>query len=182
LAATGLTDEEFQTLLPTCETGYQLSSKPKPKAPKKHKQRAQGGGRKAQLADTSDKLLFVLIYQKTSQLQTMHGLEFGLSQPQTNYWIHRRWPGWQKTLRDLPMKPARNRQLVSETIEAPEGGANLSLDAPEREMPGPLKLEQQAEKYRGKKKTQTAKNLLPVNENTRKSGVFEPDCRRQKAR
>jgi hypothetical protein len=64
LAATGLTDEEFQTLLPTFEKGYQLSSKPKPKAPKKHKQRAQGGGRKAKLADASDKLLFVLIYQK----------------------------------------------------------------------------------------------------------------------
>jgi hypothetical protein len=47
LAATGLTDEEFQTLLPTFEKGYQLSSKLKPKAPEKHKQRAQGGGRKA---------------------------------------------------------------------------------------------------------------------------------------
>jgi hypothetical protein len=80
------------------------------------------------------------------------------------------------------MKPERNRQLVSETIEAPDGGAKLSLDATERESPGPLKLEKQAEKYRGKKKTQTAKNLLPVNENTRKSGVFEPDRRRQKAR
>jgi hypothetical protein len=69
-------------LLPTFEKGYQLSSKPKPKAPEKHKQRAQGDGRKAKLADASDKLLFVLIYQKTSQLQTLHGLQFGLSQPQ----------------------------------------------------------------------------------------------------
>ncbi len=111
MAATGLTDEEFQCLLPTFEKGYQLSSKPKPKAHKKKKQRAQGGGRKAKLADASDKLLFVLIYQKTSQLQTMHGLEFGLSQPQTNYWIHRRWPVWQKTLAEMPMKPERNRQL-----------------------------------------------------------------------
>ena len=35
LAATGLTDEEFQILLPTFEKCYQLSSKPKPKALKK---------------------------------------------------------------------------------------------------------------------------------------------------
>jgi len=35
LAATGLTDEEFQTLLPTFEKCYQLSAKPKPKATKK---------------------------------------------------------------------------------------------------------------------------------------------------
>jgi len=37
LAATGLTDEEFQTLLPTFEKCYQLSSKPKPKAAKEEK-------------------------------------------------------------------------------------------------------------------------------------------------
>ncbi len=78
LAATGLTDEEFQVLLPTFEKCYQFSSNPKPKATKKKKQRARGGGRKAKLLEISDKLLFVLIYQKTAQLQTMHGLQFGL--------------------------------------------------------------------------------------------------------
>ncbi len=86
LAATGLTDEEFQTLLPTFEKCYQLSSKPKTAKKKKH--RAGGSGRKAKFSAISDKLLFILIYQKTFQLQTMHGLQFDLSQPQTNYWIH----------------------------------------------------------------------------------------------
>ncbi len=126
LAATGLTDEEFQVLLPTFEKCYQFSSNPKPKATKKKKQRARGGGRKAKLLEISDKLLFVLIYQKTAQLQTMHGLQFGLSQPQTNYWIHRLLPVLQKTLRDLGMKPERKGGKVSELIEATEGGANLS--------------------------------------------------------
>ncbi len=51
LAATGLTDEEFQTLLPTFEKCYQFSSNPKPKATKKKKQRASGGGRKAKLLE-----------------------------------------------------------------------------------------------------------------------------------
>lgn len=168
LTATGLTDEEFQTLLPTFENCYQLSSKPKLKALKKKKQRASGGGRKAKLAEIGDKLLFVLIYQKTFQLQTMHGLQFGLSQPQTNYWIHRLLPVLQKTLRDLGMKPERNGQLVSQTIEAHEGGANLSLDATERELQRPVKIAKQREKYSGKKKTHTDKNLLLVNENTKK--------------
>ncbi len=168
LAATGLTDEEFQTLLPTFEKCYQLSSKPKPKAPKKKKQRASGGGRKAKLTEIGDKLLFVLIYQKTFQLQTMHGLQFGLSQPQTNYWIHRLLPVLQKTLRDLGMKPERNGQKVSQIIQAQEGGANLSLDATERELQRPVKIEKQTEKYSGKKKTHTDKNLLLVNENTKK--------------
>ncbi len=168
LVATGLTDEEFQILLPTFEKCYQLSSKPKPKALKKKKQRAKGGGRKAKLPDISDKLLFVLIYQKTAQLQTMHGLQFGLSQPQTNYWIHRLLPVLQKTLRDLGMKPERTGQLVSQLIEAQEGGANLSLDATERELQRPVNAEKQRDKYSGKKKTHTDKNLLLVNENTRR--------------
>ncbi len=168
LAATGLTDEEFQILLPTFEKCYQLSTKPKPKVAKKKKQRAKGGGRKAKLPEVSDKLLFVLIYQKTAQLQTLHGLQFGLSQPQTNYWIHRLLPALQQTLRDLGMKPERDGQKVSQTIEAREGGANLSLDATERELQRPVNSEKQTANYSGKKKTHTDKNLLLINENTKK--------------
>ncbi len=168
LAATGLTDEEFQVLLPSFEKSYQLSSKPKKKTAKKKKERQSGGGRKAKLLDLSDKLLFVLIYQKTAQLQTMHGLQFGLSQPQTNHWIHRLLPVLQKTLRDLGMKPERKGGKVSELIEAQEGGANLSLDATERELQRPVNNDQQKAKYSGKKKTHTDKNLLLVNENTKK--------------
>jgi len=35
-------------------------------------------------------------YQKTNPLQTMHGLQFGLSQPQTNDWIHHLLPVLQR--------------------------------------------------------------------------------------
>jgi len=97
-----------------------------------------------------------------------------MSQPQTNYWIHRRLPVLQKTLRDLGMKAERNGQLVSQIIEVQEGGANLSLDAPERELQRPLKREKQTEKYSGKKKTDTDKNLLLVNENTKKVVSLSP--------
>ncbi len=149
LAATGLTDEEFQALLVTFEKCYQLSSKPKAKPVKKKKQRATGGGRKGKLLDKRDKLLFVLIYQKTAQLQTMHGLQFGLSQPQTNYWIHRLLPVLQMSLSKMGMKPERNGQKVSEIVEAREGGANLSLDATERPLQRPVSIEKQTEKYSG---------------------------------
>lgn len=168
LAATGLTDEEFQVLLPTFEKCYQLSSKPKPKTTKKKKQRAGGGGRKAKLPEIFDKLLFVLIYQKTAQLQTMHGFQFGLSQPQTNYWIHRLLPILQKSLAAMGMKPERNGRKVSQIMEAQEGGANLSLDATERPLQRPVNIDKQQDKYSGKKKTHTDKNLLLVNENTKK--------------
>src|SRR5215203_7469430 len=180
LAATGLTDEEFQALLPTFEKCYQLSTKPKAKATKKKKQRAVGGGRKGNLPTIGDKLLFILIYQKTAQLQTLQGLQFGLSQPQANYWIHRLVPVLQQSLSDLGMKPERAGKNVASLIEAGEGGANLSLDATERTLNRPVDGRKQAEKYSGKKKTHTDKNLLLVNENTGKVVYLSPTAEGKK--
>src|SRR5215210_4990151 len=112
LAATGLRNEEFECLLPTFERCYQASLPKKPKPSKKKKQRAGGGGRKSTLKSMSDKLLFILVYQKTFQLQTMHGLQFGLSQGRANYWIHRLLPVLQKTMAEIGMKPEREGQQV----------------------------------------------------------------------
>jgi len=168
LAATALTDEEFQCLLPSFEKCYQKLSPSKPKSSKKKQQRRAGGGRKGQLDSFSDKLLFILVYQKTCPLQTMQGLQFGLSQPQTNYWIHRLLPVLQAALSELGMKPEREASKVKARLEAVEGGANLSLDGSERRLQRPVAADQQKLKYSGKKKTHTEKNLLLVNENTRK--------------
>ncbi len=168
LSVTSLTDEEFQTLLPTFEKCYQLLSPPKPKPTKKQKQRAKGGGRRAKLSDSSEKLLFILTYQKTASLQTLHGLHFGLSQGRVNYWIHRLLPVLQMSLSELGMKPERSGEKVADLIEASEGGANLSLDAAERLLQRSIDDAKQRAKYSGKRKTHTDKNLLLVNENTRK--------------
>ncbi len=168
LAVTSLTDEEFQVLLPTFEKCYEFLSPPKPKVSKKKKQRAGGGGRRAKLSSLSEKLLFILVYQKTSPLQTAHGLQFGMSQGQVNYWVHRLLPVLQMSLQELGMKPLRKGDEVADSIEGSEGGANLSLDAAERLLQRPLDAEKQREKYSGKRKTHTDKNLLLVNENTKK--------------
>lgn len=168
LAATGITDEEFRAILPSFEKCYQLSLPSKPKPTKKKKQRAGGGGRKSKLATVGDKLLFILVYQKTFQLQTMHGLQFGLSQGRVNYWVHRLLPVLQQSLALMGMKPERDGKQVADLIEANEGGANLSIDATERGLQRPVNREKQQEKYSGKKKTHTDKNLLLANENTKK--------------
>lgn len=180
LAVTGLRLEEFECLLPSFEKCFELSIKAKPKVSKKKKRRAAGGGRKGNLPTSSDKLLFILSYQKTAQLQTLQGLQFGLSQPQANYWIHRLLPVLQKSLSDLGMKPERAGKNVSSLIQASEGGANLSLDATERELQRPINVKKQAEKYSGKKKTHTDKNLLLVNENTGKVVYLSPTAEGKK--
>ena len=69
---------------------------------------------------------------------------------------------------EMGMKPLRKGEQVAEAIEASEGGANLSLEAAERLLQRPVNDEKQREKYSGKRKTHTDKNLLLVNENTRR--------------
>ena len=115
-----------------------------------------------------------MIYQKTIPLQTMHGLSFGLSQTQVNYWVHRLLPVVQKSLSEMGMKPERDGQKVATLLEAVEGGANLSLDGTERRLQRPVNKDKQKEKYSGKKKTHTDKNLLLVNENTKKVVYLSP--------
>lgn len=174
LSATGLTLEEFQVLLPTFEQCYQESLPPKPKPSKKKKTRARGGGRHSKLPEIADKLFFILVYQKTSPLQTMHGRHFGLSQSRVNDWVHRLLPILQASLAQLGRRPEREGERVAGLIEAGEGGANLSLDATERRINRPLDEAKQKQKYSGKKKTHTDKNLLLVNENTKKIVYLSP--------
>jgi hypothetical protein len=88
LAATGLTREEFERLLPIYGTSYTQQYPAQLTAQGKVRQRQPGGGSKGTLRQDEDRLLFALVYLKTNPLQTMHGLQFGLSQAQANYWIH----------------------------------------------------------------------------------------------
>ena len=81
LAATGLTHDEFTRVLPAFAAAYAVHSPPDKTWEGKVRQRQSGGGAKGVLSQMEDKLLFILVYQKTNPLQTMHGLQFDLSQP-----------------------------------------------------------------------------------------------------
>jgi hypothetical protein len=119
--------------------------------------------------DWEDKLLFILVYQKTYPLQTMQGLHFGLSQPQTNYWIHRLLPVLQRALQTLGMLPERDGSQVATHPLAQEGGVlELAIDGTERRRQRPHDATRQRDHYSGKKKTHTDKNILVVNETTDK--------------
>jgi len=174
LAATGLTADEFQVLLPNFERAYQQLYPNTLNWGGAQRQRSEGGGGHSRLPDIADKLFFMLVYHKTFPLQTMHGLQFGLSQPQANYWIHRLLPVLQNALAAMGLKPERDGAKVTTQPSAVEGGANLSLDATERRLQRPQNDDLQREKYSGKKKTHTDKNLLLVNETTRRVVYLSP--------
>ena len=121
-----------------------------------------------------DKLLFILVYQKTNPLQTMHALHFDLSQAQANYWIHHVLPVLQHALADLGMTPEREAQDVAASPLAREGAPELAIDGTERRRQRPTDGAKQKEHYSGKKKTHTDKNLLLVNEHTSKVVYLGP--------
>src|SRR5918996_1998096 len=89
LAVTGLKIEEFARLLPALESAYRTLYPPDKTAEGKTRRRQPGGGPKASCRLYEDKLLFIVVYQKTYPLQTLHGLQLGLSRSPTNDWIHR---------------------------------------------------------------------------------------------
>src|SRR6266849_7981052 len=98
----------------------------------------------------------------------MHGLQFNLSQSQTNYWLHRLWPVLHHALRDMGQAPERDASRVATSPLALEGAPDLAIDGTELRRQRPTNATQQQEHYSGKKKTHTDKNLLLVNEHTDK--------------
>jgi hypothetical protein len=103
LAATGLRHEGFARLLPAFATAYAARYPLEKTLEGEVRQRQVGGGAKGVLPEMEEELLFSVVYQKTPPLQTMHGLHFGLSQPQANYWIHHLLPVLQHALEPIPI-------------------------------------------------------------------------------
>lgn len=95
-----------------------------------------------------------LSIQKTSPLQTLHGLQFGLSQLQTHYWIHRLLPVLRGALADLKMTPERDGQSVANSDLVNEHAPDLLIDGTERRRQRPKDDTKQTTHYSGKKKAQ----------------------------
>src|SRR5215510_13946005 len=174
LAATGLTHTEFARLLPACATAYAALYPSDQTLEGKPRQRRVGGGATGALPPMEDQLLFLLVFQKTNPLQTMHGLQCRLSQPQTTSWIQHWLPVLPRAFAALDVAPERDASRVATSPLALEGAPNLALDGPERRRPRPQEAIAQTTHYSGKKKAHTDNNLLLVNENTRTVSYLGP--------
>src|SRR3989304_3896181 len=89
LALTGLTLKEFKVLLPAFQKAYRKRYAPEKTVRGRTRQRRLGGGRQGMLKTAEQKLLFILVHQKTYPVQVGLGVLFGLSQSGANQWIHR---------------------------------------------------------------------------------------------
>src|SRR5215468_7626730 len=174
LAATGLTHDEFARVLPAFAAAYAVRYPPDKTWAGEVRQRQRGGGAKGVLSQMEDKLLFILVYQKTNPLQTMHGLQFDLSQPQTHYWIHRLLPVLRQALATLGMAPERDASRVATSPLMLEGAPAGAVDGTERRRQRPTDAAKQRTHYSGKKKAHTDKNVLLINEYTSKVIYLSP--------
>src|SRR5207245_4829023 len=163
LAATGLTHDEFARVLPAFAAADALLYPPDKTWEGEVRQRQGGGGAKGVLPQMEDKLFFILVYQKTNPLQTMHGLQFDLSQPQTNSWMHHLLPVLQRALAALGVAPERDASRVATSPLALAGAPDVVMDGTERRRQRPTDAAPHKEPYSGKKKTPTDKHLLLVN-------------------
>ena len=174
LAVTSLTAGEFEHLLPAFKVAYDQKYPSEKTLEGKPRQRSVGGGAKGRLDSFEERLLFILVYQKTNPIQQIQGLQFGMSQSQAHYWIYRLLPVLQQALEDLGQKPERDGSKVAAHQLTSEGVPDLVIDGTERRRQRPKNNETQKEHYSGKQKAHTDKNLVLVNEQTTKVAYLSP--------
>jgi len=174
LSATGLHPEEAERLLPSFVSAYATCYPRTKTVAGQERRRKVGGGAKGQLKSMGDKLLFILVYDKTYRLQTMQGLHFGLSQGRTNYWIHHLQPVLRQALAELGQLPQRVGAELVEQQHLQETAADYLLDGTDRQRQRPQDSSEQREHYSGKHHAHTDKNLLVINRQTERVEYLGP--------
>jgi hypothetical protein len=172
LALTGLTVKEFQSLLPAFSTAYEKRYAGRKTLAGGKRQRRMGGGRCGQLPTMEQKLLFILVYQKTYPLQVVMGELFEMSQAAANQWIHRLLPVLQAALDALGVMPERDADQFARHERRQDEPLDLTIDGTERRRQRPKNAEKQKLYYSGKKKAHTDKNVVIANTKTKRVGYL----------
>jgi hypothetical protein len=150
---TGLSQSQFDQLMPTFATVYQEAQQ---EAYEKGmaagtRQRKPGGGAKGKLPTISDKLLFVLYYYKTYPTFDVLGTQFDMARSKANKNLHKLSPILHTTLVHLEMMPHREFK-TPEALKAALGGIDqIIIDATERAYRRSQDNTKQRAHYSGKK-------------------------------
>lgn len=158
-ALTGLTPEEFTTLLQTFGDVLMKTMK------RRHddhpdKQRAFGGGRKGFLPTVSDKFFFILFYYKCYPTYDLASFLFDCDRAcacRRQFFLS---GILQATLRKKLALPKRQLKSVEDFFKAFPEAKEVFIDGTERPIQRPKDKERQKENYSGKKKRHTRKNLI----------------------
>lgn len=144
-ATTGLNRQAFEALLPSFEEAYQQ------KLMNKRRWRTIGGGRKATLKTSADKLFFILMYCKCYPTFDVMSVIFGFDRSCAHDWVHRLLPILEVALGKKQALPERKINSIEEFISKFAEVEELIIDGTERPVQRPKDAEQQQEHYSGKK-------------------------------
>lgn len=161
-AMTGLNLTAFDALLPSFSQAYKEAH-----PVSANRQRAVGGGRKANLAQMSDKLFFVLFYFKCYPTFDLAGLLFDFDRSQAHRWLHRLQPILEAALGKELVLPERQITSMSEFVARFPEVERVVIDGVERPIQRPQDDDRQRRTYSGKKKRNTRKQLGACDQNKR---------------
>lgn len=159
LALTGYTVPEFQALLPHFAQHFEAYVAVHTLDGELRQNRRYSAYGNSPLPIMEDKLLFILTYLKTNNLQTVQGQLFQMPQPVANKWIHLLLPILKQALAEQGELPARD---MSQVVFDEQAGALYFHDGTERPIPRPTDPIEQQEYYSGKKKQHTVKNNVII--------------------
>src|SRR6266540_4383965 len=106
-AMTGLTDQEFQALLPPFEQAFVAYMQAHTLDGQPRTSRRYSTYDTCPLPTIADKLLFILTYLKQNPIQEVQGQLFGMSQSNANKWIHLLHAVLNRALAHQDLLPAR---------------------------------------------------------------------------
>jgi len=132
-------------LLPSFEEAYQQMLM------NKRRWRTIGGGRKATLKTSADKLFFILMYCKCYPTFDVMSVIFGFDRSCAHDWVHRLLPILEVALGKKQALPERKINSIEEFISKFAEVEELIIDGTERPVQRPKDAEQQQEHYSGKK-------------------------------
>ena len=164
-AMTGLNLKAFKALESSFEEAYQQSLNQL----EKERKRQQGGGRKATLRTTLDKMLYILMYIKCYPTFDLMEVLFNFDRSCAHDWVHRLLPVLEAALGKKQVLPERKINSIAEFLEKFPEVKEIIIDGKERPVQRPKDAEKQTEHYSGKKKRHTRKHTTG---STRKKRVI----------
>ena len=154
-AMTGLNLKAFEALLPSFSEAYRQYQL----RPNVNRKRAVGGGRKATLRTSGDKLFYILLYCKCYPTFDLMSVLFNFDRSCAWDWVHLLLPILEQTLGHKQVLPVRKLRSMAEFLERFPEVKTVILDGTERPVQRPQDPAKQKENYSGKKKRHTRKHI-----------------------
>lgn len=157
-AVIGMGKEEFSELL---EKFSPLVDRIKHK---RNRQREPGAGRKHTLENAEQKLFYMLFYMKCYPTYDVAGFFWGVDRSQTKRWVDELRAHLEKALGKAMVLPVRKIRSVEEFLKRFPAVRELIVDGTERPIQRPKDKKKQKQRYSGKKKKHTQKNIVAVSQ------------------